>query len=111
MAHDNAPFVNKHNQHQQDQADDDVHYKVIYGTLIHSLNATTHQSLRAALIGIVPGSGLIAFVHPDVAPDQVVPVLQSYGSAWTGAHCQLLWLREDEFVVPGLIDTHTHAAQ
>lgn len=83
---------------------------VLYGSAIHSLSQESLQYLRQCLIGISP-AGLIAFVHPDVEPHRVVDALSAHGSDWIGPQTQLIWLRDDEFCVPGLIDTHTHAAQ
>lgn len=77
--------------------------RVFYGHVVHSVSLVEIEYLRNALLG-VNDAGLIAFVEKDVEPDQVDGVLKKKG--WQ--HVQVTRLAQGSFIIPGLIDTHTH---
>lgn len=83
---------------------------MFYGTAIHSKDERHLEVLPSALIGVLP-IGTIAFVQPSVHPSDLSAVLQEHGQEWFSPATELVWLRDDEFLIPGFVDTHTHAAQ
>ncbi|GAA5969899.1 hypothetical protein JCM11641_008078 [Rhodosporidiobolus odoratus] len=82
--------------------------RVFYGTCIHSRSLTDLDYLSNALLG-VDESGTIAFVEEDIAADQVEARLREL--QWPITAVELVRLRKGEFLIPGFIDTHTHAPQ
>ncbi|GAA6002302.1 guanine deaminase [Rhodotorula paludigena] len=82
--------------------------RVFYGTAIHAVSLTETEYLSNTLIG-VDEAGVITFVERSVAPDKLDERLQSLG--WVDQAAQLVKLQKGEFLMPGLIDTHTHAPQ
>ncbi|BGP30684.1 hypothetical protein JCM10296v2_002441 [Rhodotorula toruloides] len=82
--------------------------RVFYGTLVHAVSLTETEYFDNALLG-VDEAGVIAFVEKEVPSGRVDERLQALG--WTGADVQVVRMRKGEFLMPGLIDTHTHAPQ
>ncbi|BGP46792.1 hypothetical protein JCM10450v2_002640 [Rhodotorula kratochvilovae] len=82
--------------------------RVFHGTLVHALSLTETEYLQDALLG-VDEAGVIAFVDKDVPADQVDTRLRE--RAWADNDAQVVRLKQGEFLMPGLIDTHTHGPQ
>ncbi|BGP54237.1 hypothetical protein JCM8202_001371 [Rhodotorula sphaerocarpa] len=85
-----------------------IRRRAFYGTLVHSLSLTEIEYVHDALLG-VDEAGRIAFVERSVQAEQVEERLEAHG--WTAGDGQRIDLTGDEFLMPGLIDTHTHAPQ
>ncbi|BGP14651.1 hypothetical protein JCM10213_001639 [Rhodosporidiobolus nylandii] len=82
--------------------------RVFHGTCIHSRSLTETECLQDALLG-VDQAGTIAFVEKEVPAGEVEQRLEQLG--WAGADVQLVRLKKGDFLIPGFIDTHTHAPQ
>ncbi|GAA5849056.1 hypothetical protein JCM3766R1_002283 [Sporobolomyces carnicolor] len=84
--------------------------RVIHATAIHSRSLTEIDYIHGALIG-VDETGVIAFLEREVASDEVREIVVKHGWSLDDGTTQLVSLGKGEFVIPGLIDTHTHAPQ
>ncbi|KWU44150.1 Metallo-dependent hydrolase [Rhodotorula sp. JG-1b] len=83
--------------------------RVFHGTLIHSLSLTEIEYLENALLG-VDEHGVIAFLDNAVSSAADVDQrLEAHG--WSRQDAQVVEMKRGEFLMPGLIDTHTHAPQ
>ncbi|KAG0325610.1 hypothetical protein BG000_001735 [Podila horticola] len=78
--------------------------KVFYGTIIHSLSLRQIEYIRRGLL-FVDALGVIVRMERNVAPGQLDRLLGDF------ALDKVLVLNDDQFVIPGLIDTHIHAPQ
>ncbi|GAA6050795.1 hypothetical protein JCM3770_001650 [Rhodotorula araucariae] len=85
-----------------------LHRRAFHGTLVHALSLTETEYTHDALLG-VDEAGVIAFVDKDVRADQVEARLRERG--WGDNEVQVVSLKRGEFLMPGLIDTHTHGPQ
>ncbi|RIA99300.1 hypothetical protein C1645_747370 [Glomus cerebriforme] len=81
--------------------------KVFYGTLIHSLSLTNLEILQNTLLGI-DSSGKIAFIEKNVLDENT---LNNIISQWEFPQQEVIRLSKRQFLLPGFIDTHTHAPQ
>ncbi|VDB82910.1 unnamed protein product [Peniophora sp. CBMAI 1063] len=79
---------------------------VFYGPLVTPLSLTEYAALPRALICVSP-DGDIAWRIDDVAPYDLQLALSTHGAA----DAELVELRRGEFLLPGFVDTHTHAPQ
>ncbi|GAA5941451.1 uncharacterized protein JCM15063_006106 [Sporobolomyces koalae] len=84
--------------------------RVVYGSAIHSRSLTEIEYLNNTLIG-VDMDGLIAFVERNVEREELEEKIAQHGWSLQDGSTSLLLLRRGEFLVPGFIDTHTHAPQ
>ncbi|GAA5884764.1 hypothetical protein JCM6882_005383 [Rhodosporidiobolus microsporus] len=82
--------------------------RVFHGTVIHSRSLTEIEYLQDALLG-VDEAGTIAFVEREMPVDEVEGRLGEMG--WVGADVEVIRMKKGEFLIPGFIDTHTHAPQ
>ncbi|KAF9432927.1 hypothetical protein BGZ76_010123 [Entomortierella beljakovae] len=78
--------------------------KVFYGTLIHSVSITQIEYIKQGLL-FIDTQGKIAKILKDVAQDKVESALEGVESE------KVVRLNDDQFVIPGFIDTHIHAPQ
>ncbi|KAF9164664.1 hypothetical protein DFQ26_001195 [Actinomortierella ambigua] len=78
--------------------------KVFYGTLIHSLSLKEVEYISSGLL-FVDTRGKIAKLLKNVDADKLPEALEGV------AEDKVVRLTEDQFVIPGLIDTHIHAPQ
>ncbi|GAA5960133.1 hypothetical protein JCM21900_002416 [Sporobolomyces salmonicolor] len=85
-----------------------LRHRVFYGTAIHSRSLTEIEYLRNALIA-VDEHGVIRLVEEGVQEDELEQRLEAIG--WKGFEVELVRMKKGEFLIPGLIDTHTHAPQ
>lgn len=81
--------------------------KVFYGTLIHSLSLANLEILQNTLLG-VDISGKIAFLEKNVI-DEIT--LNHIISQWEFPEQEVIRLSKRQFLMPGFVDTHTHAPQ
>ncbi|KAH7906377.1 Metallo-dependent hydrolase [Hygrophoropsis aurantiaca] len=80
-----------------------------YGSVINPKSLTDYDALPRCLIG-VDNTGNIACIIEDVADSMLQETLAQHGiTDITSA--SVVVLKEGEFIMPGLIDTHTHAVQ
>ncbi|GAA6031719.1 hypothetical protein JCM8097_001951 [Rhodosporidiobolus ruineniae] len=82
--------------------------RVFHGTLVHSRSLTDIEYLQDALLGVDEAGG-IAFVEKAVPVDEVDERLSRLG--WGDTDVEMVRLRKGEFLIPGFVDTHTHAPQ
>ncbi|KAF9294944.1 hypothetical protein BGZ74_011031 [Mortierella antarctica] len=78
--------------------------KVFYGTIIHSLSLRQIEYIRRGLL-IVDALGVIVRMDRNVAPNQLDRLLADVSRE------NVIVLNDDQFIIPGLIDTHIHAPQ
>ncbi|CAG8555036.1 1676_t:CDS:1 [Funneliformis caledonium] len=81
--------------------------KVFYGTLIHSLSLKSLEILQNTLLGI-DCFGKIAFIEKDVLEEKI---LNEIIVQWKFPEEEVIRLSKWQFLMPGFIDTHTHAPQ
>ncbi|GAA5976502.1 hypothetical protein JCM10908_005522 [Rhodotorula pacifica] len=82
--------------------------RAFYGFLVHSVSLTEIEYLENALLG-VDETGVIAFLEKGVPANEVDERIRSHG--WTQEDVHVVEMKRSEFLMPGLIDTHTHAPQ
>ncbi|KAK4048579.1 hypothetical protein OIO90_005749 [Microbotryomycetes sp. JL221] len=87
-------------------SDGTLNRRAFYGALVHSKSITEIEYIESALLGI-DEHGRIAFIEHEVEPDDVVQRITQRG--WN-RDCVYI-LNQGEFLMPGMIDTHTHAPQ
>ncbi|KAF9198410.1 hypothetical protein BGZ49_000781 [Haplosporangium sp. Z 27] len=78
--------------------------KVFYGTLIHSVSIKQIEYIKQGLL-FIDAQGKIAKLVKDVSQDKLESTLEGVDSD------KVIRLNEDQFVIPGFIDTHIHAPQ
>ncbi|EJD05871.1 guanine deaminase [Fomitiporia mediterranea MF3/22] len=88
---------------------------VFYGAVINPQNLREYAILPRAVIALDP-SGNIAWIEHDVAPNDMQDVInhrlsETYVPAGNAAHVTITRLEDGEFILPGFVDTHTHAPQ
>ncbi|KAG8928131.1 hypothetical protein FRC02_007341 [Tulasnella sp. 418] len=82
--------------------------RIIYGGLIHALSLREIQALPRGLIAISE-AGIIEWIEEDVEPSSLQEVVAKRG--WALEDVDFLELAEGEWIMPGFVDTHTHAPQ
>ncbi|KAF9169080.1 hypothetical protein BGX21_000880 [Mortierella sp. AD011] len=78
--------------------------KVFYGTLIHSVSLKQIEYIKQGLL-FIDSQGKIARLVKNVTQDKLDSTLEGVESD------KVIRLNEDQFVIPGFIDTHIHAPQ
>ncbi|KAG8907518.1 hypothetical protein FRB99_003891 [Tulasnella sp. 403] len=86
----------------------DSRARIIYGGVVHALSLTKLEILERGLIA-VGADGKIAWVEGDVEGSRLQEVVSSHG--WTLDGVEFVELKKGEWVMPGFVDTHTHAPQ
>ncbi|GAA5881398.1 hypothetical protein JCM16303_000162 [Sporobolomyces ruberrimus] len=84
--------------------------RVLHGTAIHSKSLTEIEYLRNTLIG-VDENGVIAFLERDVEAGKIEEIVVKHGWSLDDSETERVSLKRGEFLIPGFIDTHTHAPQ
>jgi guanine deaminase len=79
---------------------------IFYGALVTPRSLTAYAALPSALLA-VDADGDIAWLVEDVSPHALQDELAARGC--DGA--DVVALRRGEFLIPGFVDTHTHAPQ
>lgn len=81
--------------------------KLYYGSIAHSRSLTELEVVEKALM-LVDEQGIIGWVHRDVpSASSLQEVAAEHGLDITRDPVEVVELDEDEFLCPGLIDTHT----
>lgn len=83
---------------------------LFYGSLVTPRSLTAYAALPEALVA-VGHDGNIAWLEEDVPVHELQNVLIKHGIALEEGRTLLVELKQDEFLLPGFIDTHTHAPQ
>ncbi|KAG0330618.1 hypothetical protein BG004_002066 [Podila humilis] len=78
--------------------------KVFYGTLIHSRSINEIEYIKQALL-FIDTQGKIAKLVKDIAHDKVDESLEGVEAE------KVVRLNNNQFIIPGFIDTHIHAPQ
>ncbi|KZT09640.1 Metallo-dependent hydrolase [Laetiporus sulphureus 93-53] len=81
---------------------------IFYGALISSSSLTTYNAFPHALLAVSDRNGEIEWLEQDVPASTLQDVLAEHGHIDT---VNLIELRMGEFLMPGFVDTHTHAPQ
>ncbi|KAA1471212.1 guanine deaminase [Dentipellis sp. KUC8613] len=79
---------------------------VFYGSVINPQTLTAYQALPDCLLSVGP-DGNIDWIEEDVPDYSVQEVLSRHGSS----NEDIVTLKHGEFLMPGFVDTHTHAPQ
>ncbi|TFY78765.1 hypothetical protein EWM64_g5243, partial [Hericium alpestre] len=79
---------------------------VFYGAVINPQTLTDYQALPNCLLSVGP-DGAIDWLVDDVPDSMVQEVLAQKGSV----DADVIALKHGEFIMPGFVDTHTHAPQ
>ncbi|PLN83964.1 hypothetical protein BDW42DRAFT_191950 [Aspergillus taichungensis] len=82
--------------------------RAFHGTLVHTPQPTHLEVLTNTLIIISP-TGVIQSLQPSTPEDTIPSILASHN--YTLSTCPLTALSPSEFLLPGFIDTHSHAPQ
>ncbi|KAI9245441.1 guanine deaminase [Sporodiniella umbellata] len=82
-----------------------ANHKVYYGTLAHSLSPKDLEVLLDAVLIVDNKTGTIVHVEKDVKD------LESYLAQSTWKDAEVHTLTPEQFLMPGLVDTHAHAPQ
>ncbi|TCD64149.1 hypothetical protein EIP91_004498 [Steccherinum ochraceum] len=84
---------------------------VFYGALVTPTTGSlsTYLALPKAVLCVSHDSGIIQWIEEDVPSSLLQDVLAKHGI--TGEDVSLVELETGEFLIPGFIDTHTHAPQ
>ncbi|KAL0946720.1 hypothetical protein HGRIS_012903 [Hohenbuehelia grisea] len=82
--------------------------KIYYGAVINPETLTSYQVLPRCLLAVA-ASGEIAWLVEDVEDSLVQDTLAQKGC--TDADVEIFALKHGEFIMPGFVDTHTHAPQ
>ncbi|KAJ7097783.1 hypothetical protein B0H15DRAFT_822701 [Mycena belliarum] len=78
---------------------------VYYGPVINPVSLTSYRACRCLLA--VGASGSIDWIVEDVKDSMVQEIMAVHGYI----DVDVVSLRDGEFIMPGFIDTHTHASQ
>ncbi|KAF9581700.1 hypothetical protein BGW38_001187, partial [Lunasporangiospora selenospora] len=78
--------------------------KVFYGSLIHSVSLKEIEYIQKGLI-FIDQAGKIAKVLKNVSYDELEASLEGVSSD------KVQHLNDDQFIIPGFVDTHIHAPQ
>ncbi|KIY43467.1 guanine deaminase [Fistulina hepatica ATCC 64428] len=82
-------------------------YTIFRGAILNPESLTSYQALQNALLA-VRDDGTIDWLAHDVPDCLVQQTLLEKGCS---ANVDFIELKEGEFIIPGFIDTHTHAPQ
>ncbi|KAK0228746.1 hypothetical protein IW262DRAFT_1446281 [Armillaria fumosa] len=79
---------------------------IYYGSVINPISLTSYQALPRCLLAVGP-TGCVEWLVEDVEDSLVQDTLGQMGCVDNA----VVPLKETEFIIPGFIDTHTHAPQ
>ncbi|KAF9500518.1 Metallo-dependent hydrolase [Pleurotus eryngii] len=79
---------------------------IYYGAVVNPQSLTSYQALARCLLA-VSSEGTIDWIVDDVDDSMVQEVMSQKGCV----DAEVVPLREGEFLMPGFVDTHTHAPQ
>ncbi|KAH8117386.1 guanine deaminase [Phellopilus nigrolimitatus] len=88
---------------------------VYYGAVVNPESLTVYTIHLRTLIA-VDTSGYISWIESDVEPEKIHEIIQQklpdiQVSSGSKTYVTLIELGEGEFIIPGFVDTHTHAPQ
>lgn len=79
---------------------------VYYGPVINPVTLSSFKALPSCLLAVGP-TGNIDWIVEDVDSSMVQETMAAHGYIDVDVVC----LPDGQFIMPGLIDTHTHAPQ
>ncbi|KAJ3511884.1 hypothetical protein NLJ89_g3848 [Agrocybe chaxingu] len=79
---------------------------IFYGPIINPISLTSYSALPRCLLA-VDALGNVDWIVEDVAPYELQSTLAAKGKP----DANVVDLKDGEFIIPGFIDTHTHAPQ
>lgn len=79
---------------------------IFYGALISPNSLTSYAALPHAVLSVSKATGVIDWLEEDVPASSLQDVLAKHGILDL-SEVELVGLKEGEFLMPGLIDTHT----
>ncbi|KAG8981318.1 hypothetical protein FRB94_009379 [Tulasnella sp. JGI-2019a] len=82
--------------------------RIIYGAIIHPLSLREYQASNEALIAI-DDKGIIQWLEVGVDNHRVQDVVAAKG--WSLDDVDFVELKPGQWIMPGFVDTHTHAPQ
>ncbi|KAI0763687.1 Metallo-dependent hydrolase [Irpex lacteus] len=83
---------------------------IFYGALINPVSLTSYDALPHAVLSVSRQTGNIDWVEKDVPASSLQDVLAQHGVV-DMSDVELVELKDGEFLMPGFIDTHSHAPQ
>ncbi|KAF9069871.1 hypothetical protein BDP27DRAFT_1324738 [Rhodocollybia butyracea] len=84
---------------------------IFHGPLINPTSLLSFDTIPKCLVG-VNSDGNIAWIERDVSDGQVKEAMDRKGHLHSdGLEVEVIELKEGQFIMPGFIDTHTHAPQ
>ncbi|KAI0797642.1 guanine deaminase [Abortiporus biennis] len=88
-------------------------YTVFFGSIITPTSLDSYDALPHALLAIEKATGIIKFVEKDVNVYKVEEILQVIENRYgiKKDDVDVCVLNDGEFLIPGFVDTHTHAPQ
>ncbi|EJU00593.1 Metallo-dependent hydrolase [Dacryopinax primogenitus] len=84
--------------------------KIIYGPLISPLSKRDIRLSPCSLLS-VSSCGVIEWAEHDVDPSSLQEVLAKHGRSLEDRDVEFIQLKWGEWIMPGFVDTHTHAPQ
>ncbi|KAF9917794.1 hypothetical protein BX616_011273 [Lobosporangium transversale] len=78
--------------------------KAFYGTFVHSISIRELEFVKHALL-FVDNHGVIVKIIKDLNQSQLQEALDGVGED------KVILLNNDQFIIPGFVDTHIHASQ
>lgn len=83
--------------------------RLFHGGLISPVSIHKAQYLERALLAVSP-AGIIEWIESDVDPSSMQDVALKHGLTLDGS-VEVYELKSGEWLMPGFVDTHTHAPQ
>ncbi|KAG9292769.1 hypothetical protein G9A89_006330 [Geosiphon pyriformis] len=84
--------------------------QIYHGTLIHSITLDKLEIIKDGLVG-VDELGKIVFVEREVSSEMLKGFLVKWGLDTGFGEKKIRRLNKRQFLMPGFVDTHTHAPQ
>ncbi|KAM6500284.1 hypothetical protein JOM56_003298 [Amanita muscaria] len=85
-----------------------LHVSIFYGSVINPVSLTKYEALPKCLLAVGP-DGAVIWLEQDVPEHLIRNTLAHHGLV--DVKIDLVVLKHGEFIIPGFVDTHTHAPQ